>query len=67
VLDKDQGLLLSLGGDPVDRAVAVEPRFEFLRIGANETRECRVFERFSLRLKEKDSVIKLVRITPVRK
>jgi hypothetical protein len=61
VLDKDQGLLLSLGGEPMDRAVAVAPTFEFLRIGANEIRECRVFERFALRLKEKDSVIKLVR------
>lgn len=61
VLDKDHGLLLSLGGEPMDRAVAVAPKFEFLRIGANETRECRVFERFALRLKEKDSVIKLVR------
>jgi len=61
VLNKDGGLLMSLGGEPVDRAIAVAPTFEFLRIGANETRECRVFERFAFRLKEKDSVIKLIR------
>jgi hypothetical protein len=61
VLSKDQGLLMSLGGEPMDRAVAVAPKFEFLRIEDNETRVCRVFERFALRLKEKDSVIKLVR------
>lgn len=61
VLPKDQGLLLSLGGEPMDRAIAVTPKFEFLRIGANEIRECRVFERFALRLKEKDSVIKFIR------
>jgi uncharacterized linocin/CFP29 family protein len=61
VLPKDQGLLMSLGGEPMDRAVAVAPKFEFLRIENNETRVCRVFERFALRLKEKDSVIKLVR------
>lgn len=61
VLEKDKGLLLSLGGEPMDRAVAVEPKFEFLRIEANDTRVCRVFERFALRLKEQDSVIKLVR------
>ena len=59
VLDNDLGLLISLGGEPMDRAVAVAPRFEFLRIGTNDMRECRVFERFALRLKEKDSVIKL--------
>ncbi len=61
VLDKYKGLLLSLGGEPMDRAVAVAPKFEFLRIGAKEIRECRVFERFVLRLKEKDSVIQLDR------
>jgi uncharacterized linocin/CFP29 family protein len=61
VLPDDQGLLMSLGGEPMDRAVAVAPKFEFLRIENNETRVCRVFERFALRLKEKDSVIKLIR------
>jgi len=60
-LPPDQGLLMSLGGEPMDRAVAVAPKFEFLRIEDNETRVCRVFERFALRLKEKDSVIKLIR------
>lgn len=61
VLPPTEGLLISMGGEPMDRAVAVEPRFEFLRIGANEVRECRVFERFAFRLKEGDSIIKLVR------
>lgn len=61
VLEDDRGLLLSLGGEPMDRAVAVAPRFEFLRIGNNEVRECRVFERFALRLKEEESVITLTR------
>ena len=61
VLPKNHGLLMSLGGEPMDRAVAVAPKFEFLRIENNETRVCRVFERFALRLKEKDSVIKLIR------
>jgi uncharacterized linocin/CFP29 family protein len=61
VLGKDEGLLLSLGGEPMDRAVALAPRFEFLRIGAKDVRECRVFERFALRLKEPDSVLPLVR------
>lgn len=61
VLDTNEGLLLSLGGEPMDRAIAVAPKFEFMRIGASEIRECRVFERFALRLKEKESVVKLVR------
>jgi uncharacterized linocin/CFP29 family protein len=61
VVPDDEGILISLGGEPVDRAIAVAPRFEFLRIGDKEVRQCRVFERFTLRLKEKDCVIKLVR------
>ncbi|WP_282610866.1 encapsulin [Pelagibius sp. Alg239-R121] len=60
VINTKEGFLLSLGGEPMDQAVAVAPKFEFLRIGDNEVRECRVFERFALRLKEKDSVVKLV-------
>jgi hypothetical protein len=60
VLDDEMGVLLSLGGAPMDRAVAINPTFEFLRIGEHERRMCRVFERFALRLKEKDSVIKLI-------
>jgi hypothetical protein len=62
VLDDDKGVLLSLGGEPLDRAVAVSPKFEFLRIEGSDKRACRVFERFSLRLKEKDSVVKLILI-----
>lgn len=61
VLDDDKGALISLGGEPMDRAVAVAPKFEFMRIGAGEKRECRVFERFALRLKEKNCVVKLIR------
>jgi uncharacterized linocin/CFP29 family protein len=58
VLDPDTGLLLSLGGQPMDRAVAINPKFEFLTVGKEAARECRVFERFALRLKEKGSVVK---------
>jgi uncharacterized linocin/CFP29 family protein len=58
VLEDDTGLLLSLSGQPMDRAVAVKPKFEFQQIGADNERRCRVFERFALRLKEKDSVVK---------
>lgn len=61
VLPENEGLLLSLSGDPVDCAVAVAPKFEFLLIDQQGLRKCRIFERFALRLKEKDSVIQLVR------
>jgi len=62
VLQPKEGLLISLGGEPMDCAVAIPPRFEFLRVGNMENRDCRVFERFALRLKESQSVLPLLKV-----
>jgi hypothetical protein len=43
----------------IDRAVAVEPTLEYLRIGQNDRRELRVYERFITRFKETRSVVVL--------
>src|SRR5262249_14061119 len=40
VLNDNTGLLLSLGGQPMDQAVAVHPKFEFSRIGDQQERRC---------------------------
>jgi hypothetical protein len=56
VLSSDEALVLSIGGDEVDRAVAVEPTLEFLRIGANDNREFRLYERFLTRFRQTYSV-----------
>lgn len=51
VLPTEEALLLSITGDSIDRAVAVPPTLEFLRIGNNENREFRLYERFLPRFK----------------
>jgi hypothetical protein len=52
VLPGDEALILSLSGEEIDRAVAEPPTLEFLRIGLNENREFRLYERFLTRFKQ---------------
>ncbi|GAA3938416.1 encapsulin [Actinoplanes auranticolor] len=59
VLPDDEALVLSLGGDEIDRAVGEPPTLEFLRIGQGETREFRLYERFLTRFKQTFSVVVL--------
>jgi hypothetical protein len=62
VLAVDEALVLSVGSGRIDRAVAVAPSVEFLRIepGAGaELRLFRTYERFLPRLKERRSAVLL--------
>jgi hypothetical protein len=59
VLPADEALVLSLTGEEVDRAVAVPPTLEFLRVGAGENREFRLYERFLTRFRQTLSVVVL--------
>ncbi len=52
VLPPNEALVLSISGEEVDRAVAVPPTLEFLRIGEGEKREFRLYERFLPRFKQ---------------
>ncbi len=63
VLPQDEALVLSISGEEVDRAVAVGPTLEFLRVGANENREFRVYERFLTRFKQTYAAV-LLRLAP---
>lgn len=62
VLPADEALILSITGEEIDRAVAVPPTLEFLRIGANENRDFRLYERFLPRFKQTYSAV-LLRLT----
>jgi hypothetical protein len=58
VLPTGEALVMSVGAGRVDRAVAVRPSIEFLRIeavGGDELRLLRVYERFLTRFKETKS------------
>jgi hypothetical protein len=70
VLPPDEALVLSVGAGRIDRAVAVPPSAEFLRIerardegrdreGGDELRVFRLFERFITRFKESRSAVLL--------
>lgn len=67
VLANDEALILSVGAGRVDRAVAVAPVTEFLRVerdAANqEIRLWRLYERYITRFKETKSAV-LLRLTP---
>jgi hypothetical protein len=65
VLPADEALVLSVGAGRIDRAVAVDPSAEFLRIEqdrvnrSDELRLFRVYERFLTRFKETRSAVLL--------
>ncbi len=59
VLPPDEALILSISGEELDRAVAVDPMLEFQRIGDKENREFRLFERFRIRFKQTYSAVLL--------
>jgi hypothetical protein len=68
VLTDDEALILSVGAGRIDRAVAVAPVAEFLRVqqaGGEELRLWRLYERFLTRFKETRSVV-LLRLEPLR-
>jgi len=66
VLDPDEALVLSVGAGRIDRAVAVSPVAEFLRVEqttppapSDEVRLWRLYERFITRFKETRSAVLL--------
>jgi hypothetical protein len=66
VLPADEALLLSVAAGRIDRAVAVAPLAEFLRIeqaGGEELRLWRLYERFLTRFKETRNAV-LLRLSP---
>lgn len=66
VLPDDEALLLSVAVGRIDRAVAVGPSAEFLRIepaGGEELRQWQLYERFRTRFKERRSAV-LLRLSP---
>ena len=63
VLDANEALVLSISGEEIDRAVALEPVLEFQRINGKDIRELRLHERFLTRFKQTRSVV-LLRMAP---
>jgi uncharacterized linocin/CFP29 family protein len=58
-LDVDEGVLVSVGGDPTDRVVAVEPTLRFVETTAQDQYRFRVYGVLALRRKEPEAVVRL--------
>ncbi len=59
-LDPDQGVLVSTGGDPADRVVAVEPTLRFIQTTARDQYLFRVYGVLAIRRKEPEAVVQLL-------
>jgi len=59
-LDPDEGVLVSTGGDPTDRVVAVEPTLRFIETTAQDQYRFRVYGVLAIRRKEPEAVVRLL-------
>ena len=60
-LDTDQGVVVALGGTPVELVVATDVSVNFLQITTDPMFVFRLYEKMVLRIKEPDAIIALVR------
>jgi uncharacterized linocin/CFP29 family protein len=56
---KPQGLLVALDGNTMDLVMGIDPTTEFMQIDGEGLYRFRVFERFTLRLKDPQAVVRL--------
>jgi uncharacterized linocin/CFP29 family protein len=59
-LDPDEGVLVSVGGDPTDRVVAVEPTLRFIETTVRDQYRFRVYGVLAIRRKEPEAVVRLL-------
>jgi uncharacterized linocin/CFP29 family protein len=60
-LDPDRGVVASLGGNDIDIVVATPPRAQFLQVTPDAKFMFRVYEKFTLRIKD-ETAVKLLQI-----
>jgi len=58
-LQDNEGVLISVGGDPTDRVVAVEPTVRFIETTSQDRYRFRVYGVLALRRKEPESAVRL--------
>ena len=63
VLPTDEGLVVALGGEPIELVLARDVDITFLQMTLEPRYVLRVFERFVLRIKELDAVCRVIRRT----
>jgi uncharacterized linocin/CFP29 family protein len=60
MLPERRGLVISLGGNTVDLAMAVEPTVAFVQVSDAGMYQFRLNERWALRIKDADAIVRLV-------
>ncbi|ANW00605.1 encapsulin [Bradyrhizobium icense] len=59
-LDAEEGVLVSVGGDPADRVVAVEPTLRFIETTAQDRYRFRLYGVLAMRRKEPEAAVRLL-------
>jgi uncharacterized linocin/CFP29 family protein len=59
-LPEDKGVVVALGGAPVELVVATDVTLQFLQVTADPSFVFRVMEKMVLRIKESDAIVRLV-------
>jgi uncharacterized linocin/CFP29 family protein len=59
-LGAEEGVLVSVGGDPTDRVVAVEPTLRFIETTAQDQYRFRVYGVLAIRRKEPEAAVRLL-------
>ena len=62
-LEEDTGVVVSLGGSDIDIVVATPPRAQFLQVTQDAKYRFRVYEKFTVRIKDRGAVV-LLHIKP---
>ena len=53
------GVVVSVGGNPVDLVIGLDPTIAFTQVDAEGTLRFRVFERFALRVKDARALVRV--------
>ena len=59
LLNQDEGLVISLSGDPVDIVLALPPTAMVYNVASQSCYIFGIYEKFALRLKEKEAIVKI--------
>jgi hypothetical protein len=59
VIDNGEGVVVALGGEPIELVVATDMSLQFLQVTQTPSYLFRVYEKLALRIKDKTAVVRL--------
>ena len=67
VIPDGQGIVVALGGEPIELVVATDMSLQFLQVTETPNYLFRVYEKLALRIKSTEAVVRLTDKTPTPK